>query len=105
MSLFIVTHAFGFDSLRSKWNAPILFILLEQYFRNGHVEVHKEESLVMFYAIKLLKIHTFTIILNYGSAYSPSCTARGAASSPNGPAPCSSSSDAEPSRRPRSEPG
>jgi hypothetical protein len=25
MSLFILTHAFGFDSLRSKWNAPILF--------------------------------------------------------------------------------
>jgi hypothetical protein len=24
MSLFILTHAFGFDSLRSKWNAPIL---------------------------------------------------------------------------------
>jgi hypothetical protein len=23
MSLFILNHAFGFDSLRSKWNAPI----------------------------------------------------------------------------------
>jgi hypothetical protein len=23
ISLFILTHAFGFDSLRSKWNAPI----------------------------------------------------------------------------------
>ncbi len=25
MSLFILTHAFGFDSLRSKWNAPIFY--------------------------------------------------------------------------------
>jgi hypothetical protein len=28
MSLFILNHAFGFDSLRSKWNAPILSIFL-----------------------------------------------------------------------------
>jgi hypothetical protein len=25
--LFILNHAFGFDSLRSKWNAPIFFFL------------------------------------------------------------------------------
>jgi hypothetical protein len=27
MSLFILTHVFGFDSLRSKWNTPISFFL------------------------------------------------------------------------------
>jgi hypothetical protein len=28
MSLFILTHAFGFDSLRLKWNAPIFPIIM-----------------------------------------------------------------------------
>jgi hypothetical protein len=25
-NVFTLTHAFGFDSLRSKWNAPIIFV-------------------------------------------------------------------------------
>jgi ABC-type dipeptide/oligopeptide/nickel transport system ATPase component len=40
--LFILTHAFGFDSLRSKWNAPIF--LNQQEERKKELMVDLEEK-------------------------------------------------------------
>jgi hypothetical protein len=45
VNVFTLTHAFGFDSLRSKWNAPIFlnFIFLPTNLQRDNVGKKKEE--------------------------------------------------------------
>jgi hypothetical protein len=48
MSLFILIHAFGFDSLRSKWNAPIFFFIPCKYLGGyQHVLVRTRECIIL----------------------------------------------------------
>ncbi len=44
MSLSILTHAFGFDSPRSKWNAPIFFSIFRKVFQSTKRPRHKNEG-------------------------------------------------------------